>query len=105
VSLLYGIAGRLRSELAMDRCQDAAGRPVYLVDVPQRVGQHPVAPVAELIPRLWKKRFAASRMSNHNLLRALVTILVGLSLPCSRAFALPVQTDMRATGWPGKVLS
>jgi transposase len=32
----------------------------YLVDVLQRVGQHPAARVAELTPRLWKQCFAAS---------------------------------------------
>lgn len=31
----------------------------YLVDVLQRVGQHPAARVAELTPRLWKENFAA----------------------------------------------
>ena len=31
----------------------------YLVDVLQRVGQHPAARVAELTPRLWKHHFAA----------------------------------------------
>ena len=30
----------------------------YLVDVLQRVGQHPAARVAELAPRQWKTRFA-----------------------------------------------
>ena len=30
----------------------------YLVDVLQRVGQHPAARVAELTPRQWKTRFA-----------------------------------------------
>jgi len=30
----------------------------YLVDVLQRVGQHPAARVAELTPRLWKRHFA-----------------------------------------------
>jgi transposase len=30
----------------------------YLVDVLQRVGQHPASRVAELTPRLWKKHFA-----------------------------------------------
>jgi transposase len=30
----------------------------YLVDVVQRVGQHPAARVAELTPRLWKQHFA-----------------------------------------------
>lgn len=29
----------------------------YLVDVLQRVGQHPAADVAQLTPRLWKQRF------------------------------------------------
>ncbi len=32
----------------------------YLVDVLQRVGQHPASRVAELTPRLWKDRFAAN---------------------------------------------
>jgi transposase len=32
----------------------------YLVDVLQRVGQHPAARVAELTPRLWKQHFASS---------------------------------------------
>lgn len=31
----------------------------YLVDVLQRVGQHPASRVAELTPRLWKGKFAA----------------------------------------------
>ncbi|MCM8620512.1 MAG: transposase domain-containing protein, partial [Candidatus Accumulibacter sp.] len=30
----------------------------YLVDVLQRVGQHPARRVAELTPRQWKERFA-----------------------------------------------
>ena len=30
----------------------------YLVDVLQRVGQHPASQVAELTPRIWKQRFA-----------------------------------------------
>ena len=30
----------------------------YLVDVLQRVGQHPASRVAELTPRLWKQHFA-----------------------------------------------
>jgi transposase len=34
----------------------------YLVDVLQRVGQHPAARVAELTPRLWKQLFAANPM-------------------------------------------
>lgn len=32
----------------------------YLVDVLQRVGQHPAADVAQLTPRLWKECFAAN---------------------------------------------
>lgn len=32
----------------------------YLVDVLQRVGQHPASRVAELTPRLWKQRFKGS---------------------------------------------
>ena len=30
----------------------------YLVDVLQRIGQHPASRVAELTPRLWKQHFA-----------------------------------------------
>jgi hypothetical protein len=30
----------------------------YLVDVLQRVGEHPASRVAELTPRLWKQHFA-----------------------------------------------
>jgi transposase len=42
----------------------------YLVDVLQRVGQHPASRVAELTPRLWKLHFAASplRSALHTLL-------------------------------------
>ena len=32
----------------------------YLVDVLQRIGQHPAANVAQLTPRLWKQHFAAN---------------------------------------------
>jgi hypothetical protein len=32
----------------------------YLVDVLQRVGQHPADEVAQLTPRLWKQHFAAN---------------------------------------------
>ncbi|MBW4049793.1 MAG: transposase domain-containing protein, partial [Proteobacteria bacterium] len=32
----------------------------YLVDVLQRVGEHPASRVAELTPRLWKRHFAAA---------------------------------------------
>jgi hypothetical protein len=32
----------------------------YLVDVLQRVGQHPAARVVELTPRLWKQNFASN---------------------------------------------
>jgi len=32
----------------------------YLVDVLQRVGQHPASKVDELTPRLWKQHFAAN---------------------------------------------
>ncbi|MBW8067784.1 MAG: IS66 family transposase [Ferrovum sp.] len=32
----------------------------YLVDVLQRVGQHPASEVAQLTPRLWKQHFAAN---------------------------------------------
>jgi hypothetical protein len=32
----------------------------YLVDVLQRISQHPASEVADLTPRLWKMRFADS---------------------------------------------
>ena len=32
----------------------------YLVDVLQRVGQHPASEVEQLTPRCWKQRFAAN---------------------------------------------
>jgi transposase len=32
----------------------------YLVDVLQRVGQHPASRVHELIPREWQKRFSGN---------------------------------------------
>jgi transposase len=43
----------------------------YLVDVLQRVGQHPAVRVAELTPRLWKQQFAANPLHSdlHNLKR------------------------------------
>ena len=43
----------------------------YLVDVLQRVGQHPASRVAELTPRLWKQHFADNplRSDLHNIKR------------------------------------
>ena len=32
----------------------------YLVDVLQRIGQHPASAVAQLTPRQWKQHFAAN---------------------------------------------
>jgi transposase len=42
-----------------------------LVDVLQRIGQHPASRVAELTPRLWKKHFSANplRSDLHTLSR------------------------------------
>jgi transposase len=37
----------------------------YLVDVLQRVGQHPAARAAELTPRLWKQHFAGNPLRSH----------------------------------------
>jgi len=34
----------------------------YLIDVLQRISQHPAARVAELTPRLWKQLFASNPM-------------------------------------------
>jgi transposase len=41
----------------------------YLVDVLQRVAQHPASRVAELTPRLWKQHFADNplRSDQHGL--------------------------------------
>jgi transposase len=36
----------------------------YLIDVLQRVGQHPAARVAELTPRLWKQHFAGNPLGS-----------------------------------------
>ncbi len=33
---------------------------IYLLEVLQRVGDHPASRVAELSPRLWKQHFAAN---------------------------------------------
>ncbi len=40
----------------------------YLVDVLQRVGQHPASEVAQLTPRLWKQHFAANCLRSDLLL-------------------------------------
>jgi transposase len=44
----------------------------YLVDVLQRIGQHPASRVAELTPRLWKQHFAANPLRS-DLYRTAVT--------------------------------
>ena len=36
----------------------------YLVDVLQRVGDHPAKDVVELTPRLWKEKFGADPMKS-----------------------------------------
>lgn len=40
----------------------------YLVDVLQRVGQHPASEVAQLTPRLWKQHFSANPLRSNLLL-------------------------------------
>lgn len=50
-------AGIVQSLIATCRLHDIDPY-TYLVDVLQRVGQHPAARVAELTPRLWKQHFA-----------------------------------------------
>ena len=52
-------AGIAQSLIATCRLHDIAPY-TYLVDVHQRVGQHPAADVAQLTPRLWKQLFAAN---------------------------------------------
>jgi hypothetical protein len=42
----------------------------YLVDVLQRVGQHPAADVAQLTPRLWKQYFRANPLRSDSSRRA-----------------------------------
>jgi IS66 C-terminal element len=49
--------GIIQTLLVTCRLHDIDPYP-YLVDVLQRVGQHPAARVAELTPRLWKQHFA-----------------------------------------------
>jgi hypothetical protein len=51
----------------------------YLVDVLQRVGEHPAARVAELTPRQWKQRFAANPLRSH--LHTLTRSNIALQLP------------------------
>ena len=50
-------AGIVQSLIATCRLQGIDPY-TYLVDVLQRVGQHPASRVAELTPRLWKSTFA-----------------------------------------------
>lgn len=54
-------AGIMQSLIATCRLHDIDPY-TYLVDVLQRVGQHPSARVAELTPRLWKQHFAGNPM-------------------------------------------
>ncbi|CDQ09748.1 protein of unknown function [Acidithiobacillus ferrivorans] len=57
VTRMYAFRGCPRSAESLPTI---AGMRNYLVDVLQRVGQHPSARVAELTPRLWKQHFAAN---------------------------------------------
>jgi len=52
-------AGIVQSLIATCRLHDLDPT-TYLVDVLQRVAQHPASRVAELTPRLWKQHFAAN---------------------------------------------
>jgi len=52
-------AGIVQSLIATCRLHDIDPY-TYLVDVLQRVGEHPASRVAELTPRLWKQHFAAN---------------------------------------------
>jgi hypothetical protein len=54
-------AGIVQSLIATCRLHDIDPY-TYLVDVLQRVGEHPASRVAELTPRLWKEHFAANPM-------------------------------------------
>lgn len=54
-------AGIVQSLIATCRLHDIDPY-TYLVDVLQRVGEHPASGVAELTPRLWKQHFAAHPM-------------------------------------------
>jgi transposase len=54
-------AGIVHSLIATCRLHDIDPY-TYLVDVLQRVGEHPASRVAELTPRLWKQHFAANPM-------------------------------------------
>jgi transposase len=57
-------AGIVQSLIATCRLQGLDAY-TYLVDVLQRVGQHPASRVAELTPRLWKQHFAANPLRSH----------------------------------------
>jgi len=52
-------AGIVQSLIATCRLHDIDPY-TYLVDILQRVGEHPASRVAELTPRLWKQHFAAN---------------------------------------------
>lgn len=54
-------AGIMQSLIATCRLHDIDPY-TYLVDVLQRVGQHPASRVAELTPRLWRQHFAGNPM-------------------------------------------
>jgi hypothetical protein len=56
-------AGIVQSLIATCRLHDVDPY-TYLVDVLQRVGQHPAARVEELTPRLWKQHFADNPMGS-----------------------------------------
>lgn len=57
-------SGIMQSLIATCRLHDIDPY-TYLVDVLQRVGEHPASRVAELTPRLWKQHFAVSARSSH----------------------------------------
>jgi hypothetical protein len=55
--------GIVQSLLATCRLQDVDPY-TYLVDVLQRIDDHPVAEVAKLTPRLWKETFAGDPLQS-----------------------------------------
>ena len=56
-----GHAGNIQSLVVTYQMRDI-NLSVYLVDVLQRLDNHPASAVRELTPRLWKEKFAANPM-------------------------------------------
>ena len=69
-------AGIVQSLIATCRLHDVDPY-TYLVDVLQRVGEHPASRVAELTPRLWKQHFADKPLRSDLHRRVVAQVAVG----------------------------